>query len=108
MNLNKFSKTITQDDSLPAAQAMLYAIGLKDEDMSKPQIGIASTGYEGNPCNMHLNILSHQIKKSIINGSKPINFPQNSLVVTPITYFLSLIPSKLMFTKVTSLSFEYS
>ena len=69
MNLNKFSKTITQDDSLPAAQAMLYAIGLKDEDMSKPQIGIASTGYEGNPCNMHLNILSHQIKKSIINES---------------------------------------
>lgn len=69
MNLNKFSKTITQDDSLPAAQAMLYAIGLKDEDMSKPQIGIASTGYEGNPCNMHLNILSHQVKKSIINES---------------------------------------
>ena len=69
MSLNKFSKTITQDDSLPAAQAMLYAIGLKDEDMSKPQIGIASTGYEGNPCNMHLNILSHQIKKSIINES---------------------------------------
>ena len=69
MSLNKFSKTITQDDSLPAAQAMLYAIGLKDEDMSKPQIGIASTGYEGNPCNMHLNILSHQVKKSIINES---------------------------------------
>jgi len=69
MSLNKFSKTITQDDSLPAAQAMLYAIGLKDEDMSKPQIGIASTGYEGNPCNMHLNILSHQIKKSITNES---------------------------------------
>jgi len=69
MSLNKFSKTITQDDSLPAAQAMLYGIGLKDEDMSKPQIGIASTGYEGNPCNMHLNILSHQIKKSITNES---------------------------------------
>ena len=69
MSLNKFSKTITQDDSLPAAQAMLYAIGLKDEDMLKPQIGIASTGYEGNPCNMHLNILSHQVKKSITNES---------------------------------------
>ena len=69
MSLNKFSKTITQDDSLPAAQAMLYAIGLKEEDMSKPQIGIASTGYEGNPCNMHLNILSHQVKKSITNES---------------------------------------
>ena len=69
MSLNKFSKTITQDNSLPAAQAMLYAIGLKEEDMSKPQIGIASTGYEGNPCNMHLNILSHQVKKSITNES---------------------------------------
>jgi dihydroxy-acid dehydratase len=69
MSLNKFSKTITQDDSLPAAQAMLYAIGLKEEDMSKPQIGIASTGYEGNPCNMHLNILSYQVKKSITNES---------------------------------------
>ena len=69
MSLNKFSKTITQDDSLPAAQAMLYAIGLKEEDMSKPQIGIASTGYEGNPCNMHLNILSHQVKKSITTVS---------------------------------------
>ena len=67
MSLNKFSKTITQDDSLPAAQAMLYAIGLNEDDMLKPQIGIASTGYEGNPCNMHLNVLAHQVKKSIYN-----------------------------------------
>ena len=65
MSLNKFSKTITQDNSLPGAQAMLYAIGLDEEDMLKPQIGIASTGFEGNPCNMHLNILAHQVKKSI-------------------------------------------
>ena len=67
MSLNKYSKTITQDNSLPAAQAMLYAIGLNEDDMSKPQIGIASTGYEGNPCNMHLNVLAHQVKKSIYN-----------------------------------------
>ena len=47
--LNRYSSTITQDESNPAAQAMLYAIGFKDEDFNKPIIGIASTGYEGNP-----------------------------------------------------------
>ncbi len=65
MRLNKHSKTITQDDSLPAAQAMLYGIGLKDEDFKKPQIGIASTGFEGNPCNIHLNDFAQNIKDSI-------------------------------------------
>ena len=63
--LNRYSSTITQDESNPAAQAMLYAIGFKDEDFNKPIIGIASTGYEGNPCNMHLNHLSCEIKKVI-------------------------------------------
>ncbi len=63
--LNKYSKTITQDPSQPASQAMLYAVGLKEEDMSKAQVGIVSTGFEGNPCNMHLNILAHQVKKSV-------------------------------------------
>ena len=67
MKLNKFSSKITQDESLPAAQAMLYGIGLKDDDFKKAQIGIASTGFEGNPCNMHLNDLALQIKKSISN-----------------------------------------
>ena len=63
--LNKYSKIITQDDSQPAAQAMLYAIGFKDEDFHKPIIGIASTGYEGNPCNMHLNQLALDVKKGV-------------------------------------------
>lgn len=63
--LNKYSKIITQDDSQPAAQAMLYAIGFKDEDFHKPIIGIASTGYEGNPCNMHLNKLALDVKKGV-------------------------------------------
>ena len=67
MNLNKHSKKITQDESLPAAQAMLYGIGLKDNDFKKAQIGIASTGFEGNPCNMHLNGLAKQIKESVIS-----------------------------------------
>ena len=55
MTLNKFSQRVTQDPTQPAAQAMLHAIGMTDEDFEKPLIGIASTGYEGNPCNMHLN-----------------------------------------------------
>ncbi len=62
---NKFSRVVTKDDSPPAAQAMLHAIGLSEEDFDKPFIGIASTGYEGNPCNMHLNDLSVKIKNSI-------------------------------------------
>ena len=63
--LNKYSHQVTQDPTQPAAQAMLHAIGLTDADLQKPLIGIASTGYEGNPCNMHLNDLSAQIKKGI-------------------------------------------
>ena len=65
MSLNKYSKVITKKGSQPAAQAMLHAIGLKVNDFNKPFIGIASTGYEGNPCNMHLNDLSLQIKNKI-------------------------------------------
>ncbi|PWJ40066.1 dihydroxy-acid dehydratase [Sediminitomix flava] len=61
--LNKYSQTVTQDVTQPAAQAMLYAVGLTEEDMSKPLIGIASTGYEGNSCNMHLNELATYVKK---------------------------------------------
>ncbi len=64
-DLNKYSKTLTQDPSQPGSQAQLYAAGLTEEDFAKAQIGIASTGFEGNPCNMHLNILAHQVKKSV-------------------------------------------
>ena len=63
--LNRFSRTLTQEVSNPAAQAMLYGIGLTEADMQKPQIGIASTGYEGNTCNMHLNGLSVYVKQGI-------------------------------------------
>ena len=62
IELNKHSKRLTQDASQPASQAMLYAVGLTDEDMSKAQVGIASTGYDGNPCNMHLNQLKEEVK----------------------------------------------
>ena len=63
--LNKYSKTITQDPTQPAAQAMFYGIGLTDEDLAKAQVGIASMGWDGNTCNMHLNELAADIKKSV-------------------------------------------
>lgn len=63
--LNKYSRELTQDDTRPAAQAMLYALGLTEEDMKKAQVGIASTGWEGNPCNMHLNDLASEIKSGV-------------------------------------------
>ena len=65
MELNKYSKTITQDETQPASQAMLYGIGLTEEDLKKPQIGIVSMGYDGNPCNMHLNDLAKDIKTGV-------------------------------------------
>ena len=65
MELNKYSKTITQDATQPAAQAMFYGIGLTDEDMTKAQVGVASMGWDGNTCNMHLNELAAIIKKSV-------------------------------------------
>ncbi len=63
--LNKYSQNVTQDPTQPAAQAMFYAIGLTEDDLKKPQVGIASTGYEGNPCNMHLNNLATYVKKGV-------------------------------------------
>lgn len=65
MEFNKYSKTITQDPTLPAAQAMLYAIGLTEKDLEKAQVGIVSTGFDGNPCNMHLNDLAKDVKASV-------------------------------------------
>ena len=81
MSLNKYSKNVTQDPSQPAAQAMLHAIGLKEEDLNKPLIGIASTGYEGNPCNMHLNDLSNHIKVGI-NKSNLVGLIFNTIGVS--------------------------
>src|SRR6201995_4053547 len=63
--LNRYSKTFTQDPTQPAAQAMLYGIGLTDEDMQKAQVGVASMGYDGNTCNMHLNNLAKLVKQGI-------------------------------------------
>jgi dihydroxy-acid dehydratase len=63
--LNKYSKVLTQDETQPAAQAMLYGIGLTEDDLRKPQIGVCSMGYDGNTCNMHLNDLAKIAKQGV-------------------------------------------
>jgi dihydroxy-acid dehydratase len=73
--LNKYSKTVTQDETQPAAQAMLHAIGLSNEDLKKAQVGVVSTGWDGNPCNMHLNMLGGLVKKAVNDtGLVGLNF----------------------------------
>lgn len=66
--MNKYSRIFTQDETQPAAKAMLYGIGLTDADMDKAQVGIASMGYDGNTCNMHLNDLAQLVKQGIWNS----------------------------------------
>lgn len=68
MELNKYSKTVTQDSTQPASQAMLHGIGLTKADLAKAQVGIVSMGYDGNTCNMHLNDLAQIVKKGVWNN----------------------------------------
>ena len=70
MQMNRYSKRITQDETQPASQAMLYGIGFTEADMDKAQVGIVSTGYEGNPCNMHLNSLASKVKQSVAEAGQ--------------------------------------
>ncbi len=63
--LNKYSSRITQPKSQGTSQAMLYGAGLSEEDMNKPQVGIAAVWWEGNPCNMHLNDLAVRVKEGV-------------------------------------------
>ena len=63
--LNKYSSILTQTRSQVGSQAMLYGIGMTEEDMHKPQVGIASMGWDGNPCNVHLNDLANTVKGSV-------------------------------------------
>lgn len=79
--LNTHSKIVTQNNSQPAAQAMLHAIGLSREDLKKPLIGVASTGFEGNPCNMHLNDLAKHVKEGV-NQSGGVGLIFNTIGVS--------------------------
>lgn len=65
MVLNKYSRRLTQERSQVGSRAMLYGTGLSREDFDKPQIGIVSMGWDGNPCNMHLNELASVVKDSV-------------------------------------------
>ncbi|WP_223787335.1 dihydroxy-acid dehydratase [Marinicella meishanensis] len=76
--MNPYSRAVTQDDSQPAAKAMLHAIGLSAEQLKQPFVGIASTGYDGNPCNMHLNDLAGHIKQAVNQ------YPMNGLIFNTI------------------------
>src|ERR1051325_10327052 len=73
--LNKYSARITQEKVQGASQAMLYATGLTETDMDKPQVGISSMWYEGNPCNMHLLGLAEKVKEGVAAaGLVPMRF----------------------------------
>ena len=65
MGMNRFSARVTQPRSQGASQAMLYATGLTEADMDKPQVGISSVWYEGNSCNMHLLDLAQKVKEGV-------------------------------------------
>lgn len=79
--LNKYSARLTQEQSQVGSQAMLYGVGLSDEDMTKPQVGIASTGWDGNPCNMHLNDLARHAQTSV-NEAELIGFVFHTIGVS--------------------------
>ncbi len=72
--LNRYSATLTQDETQPASQAMLYGAGLTDEDMQKAQVAVASTGFDGNTCNMHLNGLA-DASQGKREGGRPGGLP---------------------------------
>ena len=82
INLNRFSKIITQDKSQGASQAMLYALKLKESDLEKAQVGIGSNWFESNPCNNHLNTLSSLVKDSISKRNSLIGFRFNTIGVS--------------------------
>ncbi|KAJ5952985.1 Aconitase/3-isopropylmalate dehydratase swivel [Penicillium vulpinum] len=79
--LNKVSRTITQPKSQGASQAMLYAVGLKEEDMNKAQVGISSVWFNGNPCNMHLLDLNNKVRQGV-QDQNLIGFQFNTVGVS--------------------------
>ncbi|MCW7505819.1 MULTISPECIES: dihydroxy-acid dehydratase [Leptospira] len=82
MSLNRYSRVLTQDESLPASQAMIIGSGVPYEDLNKPFIGIGSTGFDGNPCNMHLTTLAALQKKSVIDTKQMVGLLFNTIGVS--------------------------
>ncbi|MFC6875836.1 dihydroxy-acid dehydratase [Flavobacterium myungsuense] len=81
MELNRYSKTVTQDPTQPASQAMLYGIGLDEKKLAQPFVGIASMGYDGNTCNMHLNHLASYIKVEV-NAAEMVGLIFNTIGIS--------------------------
>lgn len=79
--LNRISRELTQRQDRPAARAMLFAAGLTEADLDRPQVGIVSSGYEGNPCNMHLNGLAATVKESV-QAAGIVGFVSNTIGVS--------------------------
>ncbi|TVQ65692.1 MAG: dihydroxy-acid dehydratase [Balneolaceae bacterium] len=79
--LNKYSARLTEEIAQVGSKAMLFATGLSEDDMKKPQVGIASTGWDGNPCNMHLNDLAAVIRKGV-RAEKMVGFVFHSIGVS--------------------------
>jgi len=74
-NLKHKSSVLTEGLSRAGARAMLKAVGLKDEDLSRPLIGVANTWTEVMPCNFHLRRLSEKVKEGIrASGGTPIEY----------------------------------
>ncbi|WP_116124552.1 dihydroxy-acid dehydratase [Lewinella sp. IMCC34183] len=80
--LNQYSRNVTNNPEQPAARAMLYGIGLTDADMDKAQVGIVSTGWEGNPCNMHLNDLAREVKAGVNEESELLGLIYHTIGVS--------------------------
>ena len=75
MKLNQRSSIITEGPSRAPARAMMKALGLTDEDLKKPMIGIANTWIETTPCNSHLRRLSEKVKEGVrAAGGTPLEF----------------------------------
>ena len=72
--VNKFSKILTQPKERSAAQSMLYALGHSYKDLQKPQVGICSMWYAGNPCNSKLNKLSSMVNTKMLKTLLPMEF----------------------------------
>ena len=79
--LNRISRELTQRQDRPAARAMLFAAGLTEADLDRPQVGIVSSGFEGNPCNMHLNGLAATVKESV-QSAEMVGFLSNTIGVS--------------------------
>lgn len=82
MALNKYSRLLTQDESLPASQAMIIGSGVPYEDLDKPFVGIGSTGFDGNPCNMHLAEFAQIQKQSVLSTKKMVGLVFNTIGVS--------------------------